>query len=163
MVPWAHTSPQPKQHLDRFIRFCTAHGCVKRLHLYTLCMWPKSIRGRKHSKSPGLSNQDITWLRTYLFNLCNISFLAIFIRHSNNKLLTLVWYICLLRLTTVYSRLPRSKYLLFSTLIFGSIFRKCLCRLYENTEVSFISHVNVKICNKCKKKLNSLNMVLEAI
>jgi len=23
MIPWAHLSPQPKQHLDRFSRFCT--------------------------------------------------------------------------------------------------------------------------------------------
>jgi len=25
MVPWAHPSPQPKLHLDRFSRFCRAH------------------------------------------------------------------------------------------------------------------------------------------
>jgi len=23
MLPWAHPSPQPKRHLDRFSRFCT--------------------------------------------------------------------------------------------------------------------------------------------
>jgi len=27
MVPWAHPSPQPKRHLDRFSRFCRAHKC----------------------------------------------------------------------------------------------------------------------------------------
>jgi len=26
MLPWAHSSPYPKRHLNRFIRFCTAHG-----------------------------------------------------------------------------------------------------------------------------------------
>jgi len=26
MVPWAHPNPQPEQHLNRFSRFCTAHG-----------------------------------------------------------------------------------------------------------------------------------------
>jgi len=26
MVPWAYPSPHPKRHLDRFSRFCTAHG-----------------------------------------------------------------------------------------------------------------------------------------
>jgi len=26
MLPWTHPSPQPKQHLDRISRFCTAHG-----------------------------------------------------------------------------------------------------------------------------------------
>ena len=29
MVPWAHPSPQPKRHLDRFNRFCRDHGCVQ--------------------------------------------------------------------------------------------------------------------------------------
>jgi len=28
MLPWAHSSPQPKRYLDRFSRFCTAHGRV---------------------------------------------------------------------------------------------------------------------------------------
>ena len=28
MVPWAHPSSQPKQHLDQFSRFCTAHVSV---------------------------------------------------------------------------------------------------------------------------------------
>jgi len=27
VVPWAHPSPQPKWHLDRFSRFCRAHHC----------------------------------------------------------------------------------------------------------------------------------------
>jgi len=27
MVPWAHPSPQPNQHLDRLRRFCRAHYC----------------------------------------------------------------------------------------------------------------------------------------
>jgi len=26
MLPWSHTSPQPKRHLDRFSRFCRVHG-----------------------------------------------------------------------------------------------------------------------------------------
>jgi len=26
MPPWAHPSPHPKRHLDRFIHFCTAHS-----------------------------------------------------------------------------------------------------------------------------------------
>ena len=30
MVPSAHPSPQPKQHLDRFSWFCTAHDCDNR-------------------------------------------------------------------------------------------------------------------------------------
>ena len=28
MLPWAHSSPQPKRHLNRFSHFCTAHGRV---------------------------------------------------------------------------------------------------------------------------------------
>jgi len=27
MVPWAHPSPKPKWHLDRFSRFCIVHHC----------------------------------------------------------------------------------------------------------------------------------------
>jgi len=26
MIPWAYSSPQPKQQIDRFSRFCTAHS-----------------------------------------------------------------------------------------------------------------------------------------
>jgi len=26
MLPWAHPNPHPKRHLDRFSRFCAAHG-----------------------------------------------------------------------------------------------------------------------------------------
>jgi len=32
VLPWAHLSPQPKWHLDRFTRLCTAHGTM------SLCM-----------------------------------------------------------------------------------------------------------------------------
>ena len=32
MLPWVHPSPNPKRHLDRFSRFCTAHGRVTILH-----------------------------------------------------------------------------------------------------------------------------------
>ena len=45
----------------------------------------------------------------------------------------------------VYARLLLNKYLLFSTVIFGSIFGECLRRLNENTAVSFISLVDLKI------------------
>jgi len=30
MVPWAHQSPHPKRHLDRFIHFCRAHDRDRR-------------------------------------------------------------------------------------------------------------------------------------
>jgi len=32
MIPWAHPSPQPKRHLDRFSRFCTVHHSVPILY-----------------------------------------------------------------------------------------------------------------------------------
>jgi len=38
MIPWAHPSPQPKQHLDRFSRFCT--GDSRRVSLYFTMGWP---------------------------------------------------------------------------------------------------------------------------
>ena len=28
MIPWAHPSPQPKRHLDRFSRYCTTYSSV---------------------------------------------------------------------------------------------------------------------------------------
>jgi len=34
MVPIASMQPSPKQHLDRFSRFCTAHPCDQRTHMY---------------------------------------------------------------------------------------------------------------------------------
>jgi len=34
LVPRAHTSPQPKQHLHRFSRFRTTHGCVHQTHTH---------------------------------------------------------------------------------------------------------------------------------
>ena len=38
MCTWfffAHPSPHPKRHLDRFIRFCSAHGCVQQTDTHT--------------------------------------------------------------------------------------------------------------------------------
>jgi len=35
LIPRAHTSPQPKQHLHRFSRFRTTHGCVHQTHTQT--------------------------------------------------------------------------------------------------------------------------------
>ena len=35
IVPWAQPSPNPKQHLDRFIRFCRAHCCVQQTDIRT--------------------------------------------------------------------------------------------------------------------------------
>ena len=36
MVPWAHSSPQPKRHLDRFSHFCRAHYYDKQTTLFGL-------------------------------------------------------------------------------------------------------------------------------
>jgi len=40
MVPWAHPSPQPKRHLDRFSRFCTAHWPADRqtVTIHRICI-----------------------------------------------------------------------------------------------------------------------------
>ena len=49
MVPWAHPSPHPKRHLDRFSCFCRAHDhdrprysiCSNRPHLCSTAIRPK--------------------------------------------------------------------------------------------------------------------------
>jgi len=55
-IPWAHPSPQPKWHLDRFSRFCRAHWCDRptdhatrsittgRIYVCSTVMWPKNYR-----------------------------------------------------------------------------------------------------------------------
>ena len=61
MVPWAHPSPYPEQHLDRFIRFCMSRGRVQQTNTHrdrrthrpryfgnsrlrlTLAMWRNSV------------------------------------------------------------------------------------------------------------------------
>jgi len=40
MIPWAHSSPQPKQQIDRFSRFCRAH-CRKCLYFTMGTLSPK--------------------------------------------------------------------------------------------------------------------------
>jgi len=40
VLPLAHPSPQPKQRIDRFSRFCTAHGRMS-LHFTTVPLSPK--------------------------------------------------------------------------------------------------------------------------
>ena len=69
---WFHASPYPKRHLDRFIRFSTAHGYVQQtythrarnigsnmLHLCTTCMRCGLIAGRRpqwvrHTEKPSV-------------------------------------------------------------------------------------------------------------
>jgi len=36
MIPWAHPSPQPQQHLDRFSHICRAHCCIQQTNRPTL-------------------------------------------------------------------------------------------------------------------------------
>jgi len=46
MIPWAHPSPQPKRHLDRFNRFCrddntvSLYFTVERPFLQKYCPFP---------------------------------------------------------------------------------------------------------------------------
>ena len=57
MVLWAHPSPQPKRHLDRFSPFCRGHDCDtltdrprysvcnNRMHLHSTVMWLSKWNG----------------------------------------------------------------------------------------------------------------------
>jgi len=56
MLPWAYTSPQPKRHLNRFSRFCTAH-CTVSLYFTTGRPFPLKI-APSHGESGPPSN---TW------------------------------------------------------------------------------------------------------
>jgi len=51
MVPWAHPSSQPKQHLDQFSRFCTAHVSVVQ-HVRTCPSPSKSLLPMNKSGVP---------------------------------------------------------------------------------------------------------------
>jgi len=103
-----------------------------------------AVVSRANLRGP-FNNQGVIWLRTYLFNHSTISFLGIFHSLSNSQILDFS-LMCFPFASDdcLYAFTPKRT---FSTIIFGSIFRECLCRLYENTAISFISTVNVKIFN----------------
>jgi len=57
LVPWAHPSLLPKRHVDRFIRFCTAH-CSVPFHYFTTGRYVSS----KNCPSPwGIGSPSNTW------------------------------------------------------------------------------------------------------
>ena len=57
MLPWAHSSPDPKRHLDRFSHFCTAHRRVC-LYLYFIMAAPPS---QNRPFSWGIWTPSNTW------------------------------------------------------------------------------------------------------
>jgi len=57
MLPWAHSSPDPKRHLDRFSHFCTAHRRVC-LYLYFIMAAPPS---QNRPFSWGIWTSSNTW------------------------------------------------------------------------------------------------------
>ena len=115
---------------------------------YTLCMRLKKYAVVSRTNLRGPSDQGVMWLRTYLFNHYTISLLAIFHSSSSSQIPDFS-LICLPFASDdcLCMRLLRNEYLLFSTLIFWFNFQRVLCRLYENTAISFISAANVKIFN----------------
>jgi len=74
MIPWAHPSPQPKWHLDRFSYFAglttvTDHATraarIGRMYVHSTAMWPNNNRYKKHNdklSAPHLHNdlQSVT-------------------------------------------------------------------------------------------------------
>ena len=62
MVLWAHLSPQPKRHLDRFRRFCRAHYCGRRSdrRRYSVCNNRPRLRYEITSLSPYVHWVDCT-------------------------------------------------------------------------------------------------------
>ena len=44
MIPWAHSSPYPKRHHNRFSHFCRAHGCAQQTHIHRPCYYICSNR-----------------------------------------------------------------------------------------------------------------------
>jgi len=43
MVPWAHASPEPKWHFDRFGSFCRAHYCLRLRPIKAPTRWSSNI------------------------------------------------------------------------------------------------------------------------
>ena len=58
MLPWAHPSPNPKRHLDRFSRFCIAHG-IEFLYFTTGCPYPLLKIAPSHSVGSGLRHDSL--------------------------------------------------------------------------------------------------------
>jgi len=64
MLPWAHPTPQPKQHVNQFSRFCTAH--CKVLIYFTLgCPWQDlELTGVFNPNSTSFDSAIFAWLTT---------------------------------------------------------------------------------------------------
>ena len=63
MVPLAHPSPHPKQHLDRFSCFCRAHGCDRPTDWQTEAPRYSVCNNRPHLHCSGMQHNN---------KLCNI-------------------------------------------------------------------------------------------
>jgi len=62
MLPLAHLSPNPKRHLDRFSRFCTAHSRVAILYkLQRAAPFPLNIPIPTEDLDPHLIRYIIPW------------------------------------------------------------------------------------------------------
>jgi len=56
MVPWAHPSPRPKRHVDRFSRFCTARRRVSHYCTVRHCVSPKNCLFHLGDRVPHLTH-----------------------------------------------------------------------------------------------------------
>jgi len=63
MVPWAYLNPKSKRHLDRFSRFCTAHGRTS-LYFTMGCPFPSKLPLAMGDLHPNLIHDSLgpTWV-----------------------------------------------------------------------------------------------------
>ena len=58
MPPWAHLSPHPKRHLDRFSRFCRAHNRDRQTDRQTDHAAPSVTEGRIYVRSTAMRTKN---------------------------------------------------------------------------------------------------------
>jgi len=89
MLPWAHPSPNPKQHLDQFSRFCTDHIRVL-LYFTTGCPFPLKISSSHGGSGPSSSTRFLGPIRAHNTNDISIGS-AIFAQMTAECPYTLQW------------------------------------------------------------------------
>jgi len=84
LVPWAHLSPQPKQHLDRFSRFCRAHDhdrqtdhntssvTIGHIFVHSTAMKPKKLVALQ--VLDGVSTDGVTDRCCHMYNKDQLTF-----------------------------------------------------------------------------------------
>ena len=104
MVLWAHPSPQPKEHLDRFSRFCTAHD--------------RDRQTADRSTDRQTTTRSITISRIYVPNIVLRCGLIIIVVVVAVKTFVLPWYP---ETEALLAGLDKNKFYVFECYAFGRV------------------------------------------